>query len=194
MLVISIITETKLENIFPVSQFHIDGYSKRYKLDRNRNGDGIIIYFREDIPSRMLAKGNLQIISKAYCRTSLQKKSNRLVGGIYHQPSQPDEYIFNTLVKALDVYSFYEGVLLVGDFNVQIGETNLNTFLHQHEPANINKLPTCHKSSESSNCIDFILSNSFRPKSFFKTNTVFRELSDFHKLVLSVFKTTFPKS
>ena len=35
---------------------------------------------------------------------------------------------------------------------------------------------------------------SNRPKSFFKTNTVFTGLSDFHKLVLSVFKTTFPKS
>ena len=35
---------------------------------------------------------------------------------------------------------------------------------------------------------------SNRPKSFFKTSTVFTGLSNFHKLVLSVFKTTFPKS
>ena len=32
------------------------------------------------------------------------------------------------------------------------------------------------------------------PKSFFKTSTLFTGLSDFHKLVLSVFKTTFCKS
>ena len=30
MLDILIITETKLDNTFPVSQFNIDGYSKRY--------------------------------------------------------------------------------------------------------------------------------------------------------------------
>ena len=32
------------------------------------------------------------------------------------------------------------------------------------------------------------------PSSFFKTSTLFTGLSDFHKLVLSVFKTTFCKS
>ena len=55
---ILIITETKLDNTFPVSQFHIDEYSKPYRLDRNRNGGDIIIYAREDIPSRMLTKHN----------------------------------------------------------------------------------------------------------------------------------------
>ena len=53
-----IITERKLENTFPVSQIHIDEYSKPYRLDRNRNGGGIVIYVREDIPNRMLTKHN----------------------------------------------------------------------------------------------------------------------------------------
>ena len=38
--------------------------------------------------------------------------------------SQPDQYFFNTLGKALDVYSNYENILLIGDFNAQIGETS----------------------------------------------------------------------
>ena len=59
MLDILIITETKLDNTFPVSQFHTDMYSKPYRLDRNRNGGGIIMYFREDIPT-------FQIILKVY--------------------------------------------------------------------------------------------------------------------------------
>ena len=58
MLDILIITEKKLHNTFPVSRFDIDGYSKPYRLDRNTNGDGIIIYVREDIPNRMLTKYN----------------------------------------------------------------------------------------------------------------------------------------
>ena len=47
---------------------------------------------------------------------------------MYHPPSQPDQYFFNTLDKALDVYSNYENILLIGDFNAQIGETHLDTF------------------------------------------------------------------
>ena len=56
----------------------------------------------------------------------------------------------------------------------------------------MNKEPTCYKISENPSCIDFILTNNSR--SFFKTNTLFTGLSNFHKLVLSVFKTTFCKS
>ena len=41
---------------FTISQFHLDGYSMPYRLDRNRNGGGVIIYVREDIPSNILRK------------------------------------------------------------------------------------------------------------------------------------------
>ena len=56
MLDILIVTETKLDDNFPISQFHIDGFSKPYRLERNRNGGGVIIYVREDIPSKILTK------------------------------------------------------------------------------------------------------------------------------------------
>ena len=47
---------TKLESSFPSGQFLIDGYSEPYRLDRNRNGGGVMIYVREDIPSKLLNK------------------------------------------------------------------------------------------------------------------------------------------
>ena len=53
---IFIITETKLDNTFPTSQFCIEGFSIPYRLDRNRNSGGIIIYVREDIPTKILTK------------------------------------------------------------------------------------------------------------------------------------------
>ena len=127
MLDILIITETKLDNTFPVSQFHIDGYSKPYRLDRSRNG-WIIIYVREDIPNRMLTKHNFPDNIEGLFIELNFRKCKWLLGGMYHPPSQPDQYFFNTLDKALDVYSNYENILLIGDFNAQIGETHLDTF------------------------------------------------------------------
>ena len=56
---ILIITETKLGDTLRVetlSQFHIDSFSTPYRLDRNRNGGGILIYIREDIPSKIVTK------------------------------------------------------------------------------------------------------------------------------------------
>ena len=51
---ILVITETETYSTFPLNQFVIQGYSKRYRFDRNRNGGGVFIYVRKDIPSREL--------------------------------------------------------------------------------------------------------------------------------------------
>ena len=162
MLDILIITETKLDDTFPVSQFHIDGFSKPYRLDRNRNGGGVIIYVREDIPSKILTKHVLPTDIEALFIELNFRKCKWLLSGIYHPPSQSDQYFFDRLDNALDVYSNYENILLVGDFNAQIGETCLDTFLYQHELKNVNKEPTCYKNSENPSCIDFILTNNPR--------------------------------
>ena len=51
-----LITETKLYDTFLTSQFLVTGFSVPYRLDRNRNGGGIMIFIRDDIPSRVLTK------------------------------------------------------------------------------------------------------------------------------------------
>ena len=96
---------------------------------------------------------------------------------MYRLPSQSDQYFFNTLDKALDVYSNFENVLLIGDFKAQIRESYLDTFLNQHELANINKELIYYKNLESPSCTDFILSN--RPNSFFKMNTFLQDCQIF---------------
>ena len=48
--------------------------------------------------------------------------------GTYHPPSQSDQYYFDNIYKALDVYCQYEKIMLVGDFNAQIAEKCLITF------------------------------------------------------------------
>ena len=53
-----VICETKLDETFPSSQFSVDGFSLPYRLDRNRNGGGVMIFVTEDIPSKLLTKHN----------------------------------------------------------------------------------------------------------------------------------------
>ena len=50
------ITETKLNDTFPTSQFLVTGFSVPHRLDRNRNRGGIMIFILDDIPSRVLTK------------------------------------------------------------------------------------------------------------------------------------------
>ena len=41
---IFMVTETKLDDSFPASQFNIEGFSTPFRLDRNKNGGCIILY------------------------------------------------------------------------------------------------------------------------------------------------------
>ena len=45
-----IVTETKLDDSFLKAQFCIAGFFIPYGLDGNRNGGGLMIYVRDDIP------------------------------------------------------------------------------------------------------------------------------------------------
>ena len=72
---IFLITESKLYNFFPTAQFQINGFSCPYRFDRNAHGGGILLYFREDIPSKLLKEadfeGNLEAI---FVEINLRKK------------------------------------------------------------------------------------------------------------------------
>ena len=38
------VTETQLDDSFPVLQFNVEGFSTPFRLGRNKNGGGIILY------------------------------------------------------------------------------------------------------------------------------------------------------
>ena len=46
---IFMVTETKLDDSLPASQFNIKGFSTPFRLDWNTNGGGIILYIRSYI-------------------------------------------------------------------------------------------------------------------------------------------------
>ena len=50
---ILMITETKLDDSFPINQFRIDGF-QIFRFDRSSNGGGIIFYIRDNIPAKQL--------------------------------------------------------------------------------------------------------------------------------------------
>ena len=102
------------------------------------------------------------------------RKYKWLLCGTYYQPSQNDEYYFNYLDKSPDTYSNYVKVLLVGDFNTEITEHYIESFLYEHELSNLVKEKTLFKIMQNPSCIDLLL-------------------TDCHKLVLTVLKTSIPR-
>ena len=188
VLEILVVTETKLDETFLESLFLMDGFSKPYRLDRNKNGGGVMIFIHDTISSKILEKH----IFPSDVESINFRKCKWLLCGTYHPPSQSDEYFFNNLDKALDTYSRYDKVLLVGDFNTEISEQRIESFLFMHEPCNLVKEKTCFKNMQNLSCIDLLLTNNVY--AFQQTIAICTGLSDCHELALTVLKTTAPRS
>ena len=71
---ILLISERKLDSSFPVNQFLIDGFSPPYRLDRHDNGGGIMLYVREDIPSKRLPNNQDSEIENIFVEINLRSK------------------------------------------------------------------------------------------------------------------------
>ena len=66
-------SETKLDDSFLSAHFPLDGFSKPYRLDRCSNGGGILLYIRDDIPSRLF---QIQIKLKVFLLRLISGKRN----------------------------------------------------------------------------------------------------------------------
>ena len=91
---ILVVCETKLDETFPSSQFHMDGFSLPYRLDRNRDGGGVMIFVKEDIPSKPLTKHNFPSDVEGLFVELNFRKSKWHLFGTYHPPAQNDQYFF----------------------------------------------------------------------------------------------------
>ena len=101
------------------------GFAEPFRLDRNRNGGGVMIYIRDDTRSRILLKHVFPSdIEGLYIELNFRKYKWIFLGR-YHPLSQSDQCYFNNLDKPLDTYSNYEKSLLVRDFNAQITDQYL---------------------------------------------------------------------
>ena len=155
-----------------------------------------MVYVREDIPSRELARHNLsKNIETIFVQINLRKNKLSLVG-TYHSTNKDygasNSHYFEQMGFALDVYSNYNNFLIVGDFNVQEDESCIQDFMNEYNAINLVKESTCFKNLESPSCIDLFVTNS--GNIFQNTTTVSTGLSDLHKMIIKVLKTTFPKA
>ena len=187
-----VITETKVDASFPVSQFKIDGYSIPYRLDRTSNGGGVMVYVREDIPSKLLNKHTFLCGTEGVFVEINLRKTKWLLLGAYRPPSLNLGTFLDSVSRALDIYlKSYDNFLLAGDFNCNESDSDMSCFLNQYSSHNIVKEPTCFKNVENPSCIDLFITN--KNKSFQNTVTISTGLSDFHKMVVTVLKTKFSK-
>ena len=176
------ISETKLDETFPAAQFSLPGYCNPYRFDRNRNGGGIMLFIREDIPSRLVERKFRNNNEYFFVEINLRKKKWLLCCSYNPHKNSISTHI-DFFRRELDFHSsFYENFMLLGDFNSEMADASLKDFCNLYLLKNLIKKPTCFKNPENPRTIDLILTN--RPRSFCNADTLETGLSDFHKLTL----------
>ena len=190
---ILLISETKIDESFPISAFLLPGFSPPIRRDRNANGGGVLLYIRSDIPSRELH--DIPIPNDIECiftEINLHKKKWLLISGY-----NPSKNLINRMLQFLGAglehyLPLYDNVILIGDFNSEVIEFSMSQFCETFNLKNLVKEPTCFKNPINPSCIDLILTNRFR--SFNNTLAIETGLSDCHKMVLTILNTTYKKS
>ena len=183
------ILETKTDNSFSAMQFHIEGYCI-YRLNRNEYGGGVLVYVREDIPSKLIPMQSSSIES-FFIELNLRYKKWLLSCSYNSHRTLISEHL-SIIGKDLDLLSAnYDKIFLMGDFNAEPHDQFFIDFCDVYDLKNLMKVPTCFKNPERPTSIDVILTNSYR--SFQNSCAIETGLSDFHKMIVTILKTYFQK-
>ena len=185
-----LVSETKIDDSFPNGNFLIDGFSTPYRLDRNSNGGGLMLFVRKDICSN-LVEPDEKPIEDFYGELNL-RNDKWLLNCSYNPHKNNIGNHLKALSDFLDSHSStYEKILILGDFNVEADDQNMKTFCDSYSLTSLIKQPTCYKNPSHPKCIDLILTNV--PRSFQTTCVIETGLSDFHLMTLTVMRKSFKK-
>ena len=184
-----LLLEAKPDDSFLIAQSALKGFCQPYRLDRSSNDGRILLYVRDDIPSRLLTdyktKDNLELL---FVEVNIRKRK-WLLGCSYNPHKNNISNHLQHLNKGLDVYlRSYDNILIMGDLNSGVTENCLNGFCNANSLKTINRGPTCFKNLS---CIDLFLTN--RQQCFQQTCAIEMALSDFRKMVVTVMKTHYKK-
>ena len=137
------ISETKLDDSFPSAQFLIKAFSAPNSFDRNSKGGGLLLYIREDIPSKILTYSSKCDIETHLVETNLRKRKWLLNGSYSPNKSQISHHP-EYLNRLLDEYSKkYENYVFIGDFKVNTSDSSMKEFYTLSGLKNLINEPTC---------------------------------------------------
>ena len=189
---ILLISERKVDPSFPSSQFAIESFSSPFRLDRNSSGGGIVLFVREEIPSKLLSeyKSNSSV-ENIFIETNLRSKTWLLSCSYILNFTLLNNHVQNTS-RGLDFYLLeYDNFIVLGDFNAETSNPTISEFCATYNLKNLITEPKYFKSLENPTCIDLILTK--RLKCFQSSNVFETGLSDFHNLTFTVLKAYFQK-
>ena len=147
---IFLISETKLDSSFPSGQFVIKGYSTPFRLDRNQNGGGLLVYVREDIPCKILKEYTREKpIENLFIEINLRSRK-LLLSCSYNPKTNLIADHLHCIGRGIYLYSSkYNDFVVLGDLNTEVSNLVMEQFCASCNLKSLIKEPTCFKSVDN---------------------------------------------
>ena len=125
-----LLKQTNLSNeSFATNQLVIPGFTSPYRFDRSKDGGGVLVNIREDIPSKFL---NISYIAPDIECLGIEVNLRKVKWLVICSYNPHKSYISNhleNLSKVLNrILSQYERFLCIGDINSEITEFAMKNF------------------------------------------------------------------
>ena len=152
------ICETKIVACSPTSQALINVYTSQYRLGRNGKRGGILTYAQVDISSKFIT-ANFPNVEGFFLEINLREKK-WVTSSSYNPQNQTFFSHMESMGKAVNSPSSkYENFLIIGNFNVQAGDTCVKDFCDIYSFKRLIKKSASYKNPNNPKCIDFMLMN-----------------------------------
>ena len=141
---ILLLSETKIDDSFPDSQFFAESF-KMYRRDRTKTVGGLLLYINENLSGKIISsykfKENSEIVLFGF---SVSNKKWLLLDN-YKPLSQNDISFINELNLALNFFRpIYEKFVLLDDFSMSTENPNLKDFTCSFDLESLINSPTCY--------------------------------------------------
>ena len=114
---IFLVSESKLNDTFPIGQFLIDGFHMPFRRDRTDKGGGLLLYLQEHIPCKQLQVTLESHIEAIFVEINLKKRKWLLICG--YNPAKNNISTFLSIIenKLNELCKKYENIIMMGDLN-----------------------------------------------------------------------------
>ena len=135
-------------HIFLISETKLD--------DSLKDGGGLLLYIREDIPSRLLQCKSQRSIESPSIEINLRKRK-WFLSCSYNPHRNSISRHLECLNRVIDEHKrTYDNFILIADFNVGIEENSMKNFCYINYLKSLIKIPTCFKNPDKPTCTDLI--------------------------------------
>ena len=154
-------------------------------------GEDYFFYVNQDLNSKVLTNYTMRQDFKILALELKLSKTNWLIFGTYKSPSLSDITFTSKIKNILRFYwSTHDNILVMDDFSMTLDNPNVNELIEDHELSALISEPTCFKSINPT-CIDNFPTG--KKTGFMNTLTLETGVSDHHKLIGTMLRSTFAK-